>query len=101
MSGERHQLVNAHTLNVTKGDLLGEMSYQPNNDFLRSVLINDGASGAMTSYYEGARESDLLAWGNLHLYRRRFLEELLGRFPLGDIFTTGLPQGDADRYRLS
>ena len=55
----------------------------------------------MTSYYEGVRESGLLAWGDIQLYRRRWLEERLDRLALWDISTTGLPQGDLDRYPLS
>ena len=64
MSGERRQLVYAHSMNVTEEDLLGKMYYPHNRDFLRSVLINDGSSGAMSSYYDRVRESDHLDWGN-------------------------------------
>ena len=100
VSGERHQLIYAHSLHSTE-DLLDEMPHPSSNDFLRSVLINEGASEAMAAYYDGVRESDLLAWRNLLLYRRRWLKARLDRLPLDNIFTTGLPQEDMDRYRLS
>ena len=56
-----------------RGDLLDEMSYPPNNDFVRSVLINEGFSGNMVSYYEMAHDSDLITWANLLLFRKRRL----------------------------
>ena len=54
VSGERHRLIYAHSLNVTEEDLLGEMSYPSNDASRRSVSINEGESEAMTSYYEGS-----------------------------------------------
>ena len=81
------------------------MSYSPNNDFLRSILLNDGVSRYMTSYYEMIQDIGLLGRGGLPRYRknrpaeraRKRLEELKrrGQLPTGDISTTGLPKGDA------
>ena len=61
----------AHSLNVCEEDLLDEMSYPSNNDFLMYVLINRGVSGNMGPYYEMAHDSDLITWENLLLRRRR------------------------------
>ena len=44
MIGESPRLIYAHSLNVTEEDLLGKMSYPHNNDFLKSFLMNAGAS---------------------------------------------------------
>ena len=88
------------------------MSYPSNNDFARSVLINEEMSGNMTSYYERVRDIDLLAWGNLVLRRKRMLGEMarnrllseeearrsLVQLSLDNTFTTGLPHADVDRY---
>ena len=62
VSGERHRLIYAHYLNAAE-DLLDEMSYPSNNGFLRSALINDGASETATSYYDGAHGRGRIAWG--------------------------------------
>ena len=69
-------------------------------------------SGNMKSYYERARDSDLLARGDLLLFRKLllgkgreivFLSEeekrrRLDQLSLDNIFTTGLPQEDAEIY---
>ena len=82
-----------------------------NNDILRSMLINEGVSGSLHPYYELVQDNDLSATGGLLLRRKRLWElqvrkrilsqrpgEMrLGQFSPGDIFTTGLPRGDADR----
>ena len=73
----------------------------PNNDFLRSALINGRLSAPMTFYYEKVHGIDLLDRGNLLLRRRQMVKGCRGRFHLGDIFTTGLPQGDVARYYSS
>ena len=86
------------------GDLLGKMSRPSNNnnDSLRYVLIKEGMSGSMTSYYERARDSDLLAWGGIFFGGgKRLAGRRLGQLHLGDIFTTGLPQEDVGRYSSS
>ena len=68
-------------------------------------------SGSLQSYHELVRDDDLLEWGELmrrkRLWgvkvRKRILSERMeqrrfGQLTLGNIFTTGLPQEDADRY---
>ena len=98
---ERHQLIYAHSLNVTEEDLISKESFfgnNNNNDFLRSSLGNEWVSVAMAFYYDRDHGSDLLAWWSLISYRRRMLKGRLGRLSLDNIFTTGLPRGDADRY---
>ena len=118
-SDERPFLTYAHSLNVLVGDLLDEVALPSNNDFLRSVLINEGVSGDLSSYYEAVHDSDLIKWGNLLLWRKRqfgkrsmgslLLEQLellveeetrrrRDQLSLENIFTTGLPRADADRF---
>ena len=72
-------------------------------------------SGSLHSYYELVRDNDLSACAKLLLHRKRspvvlvrkriLMERLermrLGRLSLDNIFTTGLPQEDADRYYSS
>ena len=38
------------------------MSYPSDNDFPMYVLMNEGTSGNMVSYYEMAHNSDLITW---------------------------------------
>ena len=61
----------AHSLNVCEEDLLDGISPPSNNDYLRSVLINEGFSGNLSSYCEMAHDSDLITCGNLPLWRKR------------------------------
>ena len=42
VSGERHQLTYANSLNATEADLLNKESFFSNNAFPRSSLINGG-----------------------------------------------------------
>ena len=91
------------------------MSYPSNNDILRYVLINEGVSWYMWSYYEMVRESDFIAWRNLLLFRKTSVggktkERLLfgedtrmrlGQLSLDNIFTTGPPQEEVGRYYYS
>ena len=72
-SGERHRLIYAHSSNADEEDLLGKMYYPSNNDFPTPVLINEGMSENMTSYYERARDRDPLGRGDLLLFRKRLL----------------------------
>ena len=95
--------------------LLDGSAYPNNNDLLRSMLINECASGSLQSYYELVRGNDLSAWAEFLLHRKRLcgihikkriLSELperrrLGELSSGGIFTTGLPQEDANRYHSS
>ena len=55
-------------LNVTEECLPGEPAFSSNNDFLRSMLINEGASGRLQSRYELTLERDLLARGRVFFY---------------------------------
>ena len=93
----RALLMYAHSLIVAEEDLLDKVSLPSNNGILRSVLIKEWISGNMMSYYEMARDSDLLTWGNLLLHRKRQLQRRLGQFSVDNILTTGLPQEEADR----
>ena len=106
INGGSPRLVYAHSSNVDEEDLLGKMSYPYNsNDFLKSFLINEGASENVVSYYERVHDSDLLSWGNLLRFKKKlFGDKARGRpdqSSLGNIFTTGLPQEDAGRYYSS
>ena len=94
---------------------MGKESCPSNNDLPMSMLINEGASGSLQSYYELVRVDDLYARRGLLLRRKRLCEiqikkrilsELPGRRSLGqlspgDILTTCLPLGDADIYYSS
>ena len=80
-----------------------------------SMLVSEGVSGSLQSYYELVQDSDLSASAELLLRRKRLLELLvrkrilmgrlerirLGRLSLDNMFATGIPQGDADRYYSS
>ena len=88
--------------------------YPYNNDLLRSILINEGVSGSLQSYYELVRDIDLSAWGTsftsksplgitgqkrMRTERLETLEHAsLDQLSLGNIFAAGLPKEDADRY---
>ena len=81
--------------------LLGNVPIVSGNDLLRSVLINEGASGSLQSYYVLVRDNDLTAWVELLLHRKRLREmqikkrilserlerRRLGQLSLGDILT--------------
>ena len=92
------QIIYAQSLNATEGDLDNRESFFRNNEFLMSALINEGLPDSTILYYEKAHDSDLLACGNLLLRRRQMAKGRRDRLSLEDIFTTGLPQGDVDRY---
>ena len=63
-------------LDVSVDCLLDRWNYTSNNDLLRSMLINEGVSESLQSYYELVRDSDLSArW--LLLHRKRLLELLV------------------------
>ena len=57
-----HLLMYDIPLDVAEECLLDKAPYISNNDFLRSLLINEGVSESMISYYELSRDNDLLAW---------------------------------------
>ena len=44
-------------------------------------LINEGVSGSMTSYYERAQDSDLLAWEMFFCVENAWRGEVLADFP--------------------
>ena len=102
-------------LDSTGECLLDEVSYPPNNDFLRSLLINEGCSEITVSYYELARYNDLLArvdllahrkllfgiWTKRRIHSGRLEKRRLGQLSVDNIFTSGLPQDYADRYYSS
>ena len=67
MIGRSPRLIYSHSLNVTEEDLLGKMSYPPNNDLVKSFLINEGVSWNMVSYCERAHDSDLATWRRIEL----------------------------------
>ena len=64
-------LMYAIPLNATEECLLDRGSYPSNNDILRAMLINEGVSGSLQSYYELARDNDLSSRGGLLLRRKR------------------------------
>ena len=82
-------------------DLYNKESFFDNDNFLRSALFNEELSGRMTFYHGQVDDIDSRAWGNLLLCRNRRLGELLGILPLDNIFTTGPPQLEVDRYYSS
>ena len=79
------------------------------------VLINAGVSESLQPYHELVRDNDLLACGGFLMRRKRIGEiqvkkrilserleqRRLDHWPLGSIFTTGLPQEDVGRYYFS
>ena len=71
MSRERPLPMYAHSKNVSEEDLLGGMSYPSNNDFVRSVLINEGRLETWFLITKYPRDSDLITCGNLLLFRKR------------------------------
>ena len=102
-------------LDVSEDCLLDRWAYPSNDDLLMSMLISEGVSESLQSCYELVRDNDLPAWEGLLLHRKRLSELLgrkripmerlgkirLGRLSLDEIFTTGLPQEDADMYYYS
>ena len=75
-SGDRPCLTYAHSPNVNEADLIDKAPYRSNNnDFLMSVLINEGAPGNMASYYEMAHAGDLISRRNLLFLRKRLFGE--------------------------
>ena len=48
---------------VSEECLLGRWAYPSSNDLLMSMLINEGVSESLQSYYELAHDNDLFAWG--------------------------------------
>ena len=67
-------LMYASPLNVIEESLLGDVSRVSNNDLLRSMLINEGVSGSLQTYYELVRENDLSARAELLVHRKRLCE---------------------------
>ena len=60
--------------------------YRSNNDLLRPMLINEGVSESLQSYYELVHGNDLSDWGGgLLLHRKRLLEVLVGTDSYGTI----------------
>ena len=111
----RPLLTYAILLNFYEENLLGNGSYPLNSfDFLGSLLINGGMSESLQAYQELVHDNDILASGGLLLRRKRLWEiqvrkrilserleqRRLDQLPIGNIFTTGLPQEDTDRYFL-
>ena len=94
---------------------MGKESCPSNNDLPMSMLINEGASGSLQSYYELVRVDDLYARRGLLLRRKRLCEiqikkrilserlerRRLGQLSLGNIFTTCLPREAVGRYHSS
>ena len=63
---------------AVSGDcLLGRWAYPSSNDLLMSMLINEGVSESLQSYYELVRDNDLSDWAELLLRRKRLLELLV------------------------
>ena len=86
-------LTYAHSLNVWEEDLLdenllNEMSDLSNNDLL-SALITAEVSENMSSYYKRIRDSDLLALGNLLIWRNVSLEKGEGASFVRTVRTSG------------
>ena len=53
-------------------------AYSSYNDLLMSMLINEGVSGSLQSYYELVSDDDLSAWVELLLRRKRHWGLLVG-----------------------
>ena len=99
-------------LNETEECLSDRGSYPSNNALLRAMLINDGVSESLQSYYELVRDNDLLARGGFFYIenvfgwmqiKKRILSERrerkrLDQLSSGNIFPTGLSLEDVDRY---
>ena len=66
-------LMYAVSLNAISESPLGNVFRVSNNELLRSMLINEGVSGSLQSYYELARDSDLSSWGGLLLHHKKSL----------------------------
>ena len=69
-----------------------------------SELINEDLFSDLEVYYAKVGGYDSLDWGNMLLcnkIKEGERQERLGKLSLGDIFTTGPPQEDSDRYYSS
>ena len=67
------------------------------DDFEVSELINDELSDSMSFCCGEVRDNDDVAWGGI-LISERPVEESENKLRIDRIFTTGLPQSEADRY---
>ena len=74
---EAHLPTYAIPIDVSGGCLLDRWAYPSNNDLLRSMLINEGVSGSLQSYYELVQADDLSACDELLLHRKRLCKLLV------------------------
>ena len=87
-------------MDTAEEDLYIGKSFLSPDDLVRSGLIIEELSDAMSFNYGKVIDSDTLAWGNL-LLRTRRLGERQDKFSLDRVFTTGLPQEEEVRYYSS
>ena len=71
----------ATPLNVSEECLSDRWAYPSNNDLLRSMLINEGVSGSLQSYYELVRAVIFLHAGGFF-----YAENVFGDYESRNIF---------------